>query len=376
MRIAEVAASVTPSCSDLKLLQATELGHRSGRDGFPAGTPISLALDSIGIRRQFLAELISPSTSSHTSHRIRGVVVSRQDYNEFGSIVLDYVAALAAARSGLCPSLNELAANLAHDPRIGHVNSRNFEVTMRVLLSAYFSKERHGPPLWVGCVENLYHAATFRFPVDHDRFPGQNIPGALLTIINEAPHDLFSTRDLTEKLNAGASSVDVSAMIDRGLQLLMHTGDIVQHPHHVAELGSHVTCCVWSAKGGPWIKPPLLNPLLQVLHVSAQPEGGFLKDLRAPEWPHAKFSHKSIKPAATVLQDLNLIQLSRRPFSEAAHPGQKVRRFDHVVVTDEARKLVTAWTGTPVGALLNAEVYNPLRRALVMRRPITHSEHE
>lgn len=376
---AKVDASGVPSGADwrgLKLFLDAEVGYRSVRDGFPAAAALSLGADSIELRRQFLAELVSPDTASRKFAQIRGLQVSREEYAAFGAIALDYVTALAEARGGRCPSLNELAANLAHDPRIGHVNSRNFETTMRVLLSAYFSKERHGPPLWTGSVENLYHAVTSRFPDDHARFPGKNIPGALLSVINEAPEELFNTRELVAELGGGVNDADLSTMVDRGLQLLLHSGDIVQHPHHVAEPGSNVTCCVWSSKSGPWVKPPLLSPVLQVLHVAARPEGGFLKELWASGWPHPRFSHKAIKPAAQVLHDLNLIHLDARPEGAAVRAGQRVREYDHVVVRDEARDPVSAWSKVPVGARIDPEVYNPLRRVLVTRKPLALFNHE
>jgi hypothetical protein len=369
----KVDASDAPSSGadwrGLKLFLNAEVGYRSLRDGFPAATALTLGAESIERRRQFLTELTSAESADRKYSQIRGLQVSRQEYAEFGAIALDYVTALSEARGGVCPAFNELAANLAHDPRIGHVNSRNFETTMRVLLSAYFSKERYGPPLWSGSVENLYHAVTFRFPDDHGRFAGKNIPGALLTIINEVPQVLFNTRELTQELGI-ANDSDACTMVDRGLQLLLHSGDIVQHPHHVTEPGSNVTCCVWSSKRGPWVKPPLLSPLLQVLHLAARPEGGFLKELWAAEWPHVRFSHKAINPAAQVLQGLNLIQLDTRPERVAVQGGKRGRECRHVTLTDAAREMVSAWSGIRVGQSIDPEVYNPLRRLLVTRRPL------
>jgi hypothetical protein len=43
----------------------------------------------------------------------------------------------------------------------------------------------------------------------------------------------------------------------------------------------------------------------------------------------------------------------------------------HVEVTEEAHKLVTTWNVIPIGGVLEPEIYNPLRRALVTRKPLT-----
>lgn len=268
------------------------------------------------------------------------------------------------ALKGECPTIHELAANLAHDPRIGHVNSAAFESSIRVLLSAYFSKPRHGPPLWSGSVENIFHSVVFRFPEDHSRFPGHNVPGALLSLINSQPSRLFTTLDLGRELEFDACKDTRASMLDPALQLLTHTGEVTQHPHHALKEGSNTTLSVWSSKQGPWTKPPLLNPHLQVLHIAAREGGGFLRDLWSPDWRHQRFSHKSVIPAADTLEGLNLVRQSVR-----SELGSAVL-LKHVEVTEEARKLVTAWNAVSIGSALEPETYNPLRRILVTRKPL------
>lgn len=347
------------------LLLGAEIGHRSRREGFPVESRKSLEPGAIGLRREFLSELGSTTSRTGKFHRIRELEVTRDEYVRFGTIALDYVAALSAALNGQCPTIQELAANIAHDPRIGHVNSDAFEGSMRVLLSAYFSKPRYGPPLWSGSIENIYHAVVYRFPEDHPRFPNCNIPGAILSLINGEPNRLFNTSELGGELGFDSGKDARSAMIDPALQLLTHTGDATLHPHHALKEGGNTTVSVWSSKQGPWIKPPLLNPHLQVLHIAAREGGGFLRDLWSPDWNHQRFSHKSVIPAADILEGLNLVRQSLR-----AESGSAVL-LKHVELTEEARKLVAAWNSIPIGAELKPEIYNPLRRILVTRKPLT-----
>lgn len=349
----------------LNVLLGAEIGHRSRREGFPSESREQLEPGAIESRREFLRELGSASEGPSKFYRIRELEVSRGDYVQFGSIALDYVSALATSLNGQCPTFQELAANLAHDPRIGHVSSAAFETTIRVLLSAYFSKPRHGPPLWSGSVENIYHAVVFRFPADHPRFPGSNVPGAVLSLINSEPSRLFSTLELSGELDLDFGKDSASSMIDPALQLLTHTGDVLQHPHHALKPGSNTTLSVWSSKQGPWVKPSLLNPQLQVLHVAAQEGGGFLKELWGPDWHHQRFSHKSVIPAADTLESLGLVRQSLR-----TEPGRSVL-LKHVELPGGAREVVTAWNMVPVGGMLQPETYNPLRRALVTRKPLT-----
>jgi hypothetical protein len=347
------------------LLLGAEIGHRSRREGFPVESREALEPGAIEARRDFMSELGSTTSRTGKFHRIRELEVTRDEYVRFGTIALDYVAALSAALNGQCPTIQELAANIAHDPRIGHVNSDAFESSMRVLLSAYFSKPRHGLPLWSGSIENVYHAVVYRFPEDHPRFPGHNVPGALLSLISGQPNRLFNTAELGGELGFNSGKDARSAMIDPALQLLTHTGDVTQHPHQAVKEGGNTTLSVWSSKQGPWIKPPLLNPHLQILHIAAREDGGFLRDLWSPDWHHQRFSHKSVIPAADVLESLNLVRQDLRAESGSA------ALLKHVEVTEEARKLVTAWNAVPIGGVLEAETYNPLRRTLVTRKPVT-----
>lgn len=192
---------------------------------------------------------------------------------------------------------------------------------------------------------------------------------ALLSVINAAPRRLFNTKELGAALGYQADQMREIEMLDRALQLLIHTGDIVQHPHHVLEEGSNVTLCVWSSKRGPWIKPPLLNPLLQVLHAAAQPDGAFLKDLSARSAHPPRFSNHSIKSAANTLRELNLVH-----FELMSEGNSRGTQFQHVRLTDDAIEIVKAWDSISFGAELSAEVYNPLRRALVTRTPIVSSQ--
>jgi hypothetical protein len=347
------------------LLLGAEIGHRSRREGFPVESREALESGAIEARREFLSELGSTTSRTSKFHRIRELEVTRDEYVRFGTIALDYVAALSAALKGQCPTIQELAANIAHDPRIGHVNSDAFEGAVRVLLSAYFSKPRYGPPLWSGSIENIYHAVVFRFPADHSRFPGHNVPGALLSLISGQPNRLFNTSELCGELGFNSGKDARSAMIDPALQLLTHTGDVTQHPHHALKEGGNTTLSVWSSKQGPWIKPPLLNPHVQVLHIAAREGGGFLRDLWSSGWHHQRFSHKSVIPAADTLEGLNLVRQSMRSESRSAV------LLKHVEVTEEAHKLVTTWNVIPIGGVLEPEIYNPLRRALVTRKPLT-----
>ncbi len=347
------------------LLLGAEIGHRRKREGFPSESREQLQPGAIEIRREFLRELGSGSDRATKFHRIRELEVTKDDYVRLGTAALDYVAALSAALKGECPTIQELAANIAHDPRIGHVNSDAFESSMRVLLSAYFSKPRHGPPLWSGSIENIYHSVVFRFPEDHPRFPVHNVPGAILSLIDSQPNRLFNTAELGGELGFYSGKDPRFAMMDPALQLLTHTGDVTQHPHHALKEGSNTTLSVWSSKRGPWIKPPLLNPHLQILHIAAREGGGFLRDLWSSDWHHQRFSHKSVIPAADTLEGLNLVRQDLR-----AESGSAVL-LKHVEVTEEARKLVTAWNAAPIGAVLEPETYNPLRRILVTRKPLT-----
>lgn len=132
--------STLASQKDLRLLPAAEVGHRSKREGFPALSAEPLAEDAIKKRRDFLANLSSAGDSGSKPSVSGKALLSNEELVTFGTIVLDYVEALASARSGACPTITELAANLAHDPRIGHVNSAQFEATVRVLLSHFFRK--------------------------------------------------------------------------------------------------------------------------------------------------------------------------------------------------------------------------------------------
>lgn len=348
----------------LTLLLNAEIGHRSRREGFPVESREPLDLNAVAIRREFLRELGSTAEGMNKFAHIREQEVTRDDYRRFGAIALDYVTALGVALNGNCPTIQELAANLAHDPRIGHVNSDNFERATRVLLSAYFSKSRYGPPLWSGSVENIYHAVVFRFSEDHPRFPRHNIPGALLSLINNQPNRLFSMKELGGELGFESSEGARSSMIDPALQLLSHTGDLVQHPHHALAEERNKTVSVWSSKQGPWTKPGLLNPQLQILHIAARDGGGFLRDLWTPGWPHQRFSHKSVLPAADVLESLNLIRQSLR-----TDFGSSVQ-LRHVEVTDQARELVKAWDSVHIGGVLQPDSYNQLRRILVTRKPL------
>lgn len=344
---------------DLRLGQ--EISHRCRREGFPSESRERLDREAIPTRRRFLQEV---ADSSKRFCHIRGREITRADIVQFGGLALHYVAALASALDGQCPTIHELLANLAQDPQIGNVNSEAFEKVTRILLSSHFSKNRYGGPLWSGSVENIYHAVVFRFPEGHPRYPGLNIPAALLSLVHDEPQRLFHTAELGVALRFPSAKDPSYAFLHPALQLLTHTGDVTQHPHHaVAELKNR-TFAVWSSKKGPWIKPPLLSPQLQILHIAARQDGGFLRDLWSREWRHQRFSHKTVLPAAETLATLNLVRQSTRN-----EPGCAVQ-LSHVEVTERSREVVNAWKAVPIGGVLQPETYNPLRRILVTREPL------
>ena len=298
-------------------------------------------------------------------------------------IVLNCCESLARQRNSLTPRGEQVIALLFQQKGLTDDSRSRALDAANLMSSAFFRRtpedsglEKGSSIFWSGNTHR--HIGALRLSWT-DAASGKSIRliDAVFGFLEAHPGQVFSTTELIAKffpeLNREATNNSQSTETQRFdrkmasdflssiLGICSANGCALRHPDF-RRVNESVTTRGWSVRSNEYQRYPATSAVLRVLEHAAAPNGGLLHELIAA--PGSKdptlFRPSSLRLAVRELQYLGFIEVDK----------QRGIRSPRIRLTPLAEAPVRAWARLPLGSMLKAEIWEPIRKSLLCRIPL------